>query len=289
MYLPDEKSIVGRNLQILINQKNWSIKQAAKELNYDRINLSKMLSGSQNFRIKTLVKFAHFFDVPVFLLFNRLFEDEQYRKDFSFVDEDYMYVFRVNFKATSVKQSLIDLDSTTVSHIINGRRNNPTISTLHQFAEYSKHPNSSSLYITIGSADYPQNNQGFFLEVDEGNSKVSLMKKKALTGKIIETAYWKFEDLKKQLYEKHPSTLWFKASTRTENGIVQFKYTDIEFSRAPQFMTFLSLIKTGIITYDWRGYTSKSGKYTGKNHGNAWRIKPAAKSELFGELEKINL
>lgn len=137
MYLPDEKSIVGRNLQILINQKNWSIKQAAKELNYDRINLSKMLSGSQNFRIKTLVKFAHFFDVPVFLLFNRLFEDEQYRKDFSFVDEDYMYVFRVNFKATSVKQSLIDLDSTTVSHIINGRRNNPTISTLHQFAEYS--------------------------------------------------------------------------------------------------------------------------------------------------------
>ena len=37
MYLPDEKSIVGRNLQILINQKNWSIKQAAKELNYDRM------------------------------------------------------------------------------------------------------------------------------------------------------------------------------------------------------------------------------------------------------------
>ena len=34
--------------------------------------------------------------------------------------------------------------------------------------------------------------------------------------------------------KKHPSTLWFKASTRTKNGIVQFKYTDIEFSRAPQ-------------------------------------------------------
>ena len=91
----------------------------------------------KTFRIKTLVKFAHFFDVTCILLFNRLFEDEQYRKNFSFVDEDYMHVFRVNFKATSVKQSLIALDSTTVSHIINGRRNNPTISTLHQFAEYS--------------------------------------------------------------------------------------------------------------------------------------------------------
>lgn len=137
MYLPDEKSIVGRNLQILINQKNWSIKQAAKELNYDRMKLSKMLSGSQNFRIKTLVKFAHFFDVSVFLLFNRLFENEQYRQDFSFVDEDYMHVFRENFKATSIKQSLISLDPTTVSHIMNGHRNNPTINTLHQFAEDS--------------------------------------------------------------------------------------------------------------------------------------------------------
>ena len=80
-----------------------------------------------------------------------------------------------------------------------------------------------------------------------------------------------------------------KQAQEQKMELFQFKYTDIEFSRAPQFMTFLSLIKTGIITYDWRGYTSKSGKYTGKNHGNAWRIKPAAKSELFGELDKINL
>ena len=68
MYLPDEKSIVGRNLQILINQKNWSIKQAAKELNYDRMNLSKMLSGSQNFRIKTLVKLLIFRCTCIFII-----------------------------------------------------------------------------------------------------------------------------------------------------------------------------------------------------------------------------
>ena len=69
--------------------------------------------------------------------------------------------------------------------------------------------------------------------------------------------------------------------------MVQFKYKEIEFSRAPQFTTFLSLIKAGKVTYDWRGYTSKSGKYTGKNHGNAWRIKPNSKTDLFGEIEKI--
>lgn len=152
-----------------------------------------------------------------------------------------------------------------------------------------KHPGCSSLYITIGSADYPQNGQGFFLEVDEANSKVCLMRINPQTGKKEETAFWLFKNLRKQLLKKHPSTLWFKATKRIHNGMVQFKYTDIAFSRAPQFMTFLSLIKTGIITYDWRGYTSKEGKYAGKNHGNAWRIKPAAKAELFGEMETVEL
>ena len=88
--------------------------------------------------------------------------------------------------------------------------------------------------------------------------------------------------------QKHPSTLWVKAERRVVNNIVQFRYTEIEFSRAPRFTTFLSLIKAGKITYDWRGYTSKTGRYTGKNHGNAWRIKPNAKVELFGDIEKIS-
>lgn len=152
-----------------------------------------------------------------------------------------------------------------------------------------KHPGSSSLYITIGSEDYPQNNQGFYLEVDEVESKVCLMRKNPSNAKKYVTAFWTFTDLKNQLFAKHPSTLWIKAVKRTVNDMVQFKYTEIEFSRTPQFLTFISLIKTGVITYDWRGYTTKTGKYSGKNHGNAWRIKPSAKDELFGEMEKVEL
>ena len=115
------------------------------------------------------------------------------------------------------------------------------------------------------------------------------MRTNPASGKKEKTAFWRFNDLRKQLMDKHPATLWFAATKRTIDGIVQFKYTEIEYSRAPQFMTFLSLIKSGIITYDWRGYTSKTGKYSGKNHGNAWRIKPNAKAELFGEIEKVEL
>ena len=152
-----------------------------------------------------------------------------------------------------------------------------------------KHPDCSSLYITIGSIDAPQNNQGFFLSVDDEGGMVDLMWKNPKTGKKEKAAFWSFEDLKTQLYQKHPATLWVKAESREDNGKVQFRYKEIEFSRAPQFTTFLSLIKSGIITYDWRGYVAKEGKYKGKNHGNAWRIKPYAKTELFGEMEKVRI
>lgn len=153
--------------------------------------------------------------------------------------------------------------------------------------ESDKHPNCNSLYITIGSKDAPQNGQGFYLDVDDSESVVKLMGIDPKSHKEEVTAFWYFDDLKTQLFEKHPSTLWISAEERVEDGFIQFKYTEIEFSRSPQFMTFLSMIKSGEITYDWRGYTTKTGAYVGKNHGNAWRIRPRAKADLFGEIVKI--
>lgn len=149
------------------------------------------------------------------------------------------------------------------------------------------HPGYSSLYITIGSYEAPQNNQGFYLVVNDEAGQVNVVWKNPDTAKREVAAFWLFADLRDQLYQKHPSTLWAKADSRNIDGLVQFRYNEFEFSRAPQFTTFLSLIKLGIITYDWRGYTTKTGKYAGKNHGNAWRIKPNAKSELFGQIEVV--
>lgn len=151
------------------------------------------------------------------------------------------------------------------------------------------HPGYNSLYITIGSMEAPQNNQGFYLVVNDETRMVNIVWQDSLTLKREIAAYWSFDALRQQLYLKHPSTLWVKAESREVNGMVQFKYNEIEFSRAPQFTTFLSLIKAGVITYDWRGYTTKEGRYVGKNHGNAWQIKPYAKSDLFGEIETVEL
>ena len=149
------------------------------------------------------------------------------------------------------------------------------------------HSGYKSLYITIGSIEAPQNNQGFFLHVDDENRMINLIWKNPISNRHEIAAFWTFEELRTQLLRKHPSTIWVQAESRMVGNMGQFKYNEIEFSKAPQFATFLTLIKEGIITYDWRGYTTVEGKYAGKNHGNAWRINPYAKNRLFGQIETI--
>ena len=147
--------------------------------------------------------------------------------------------------------------------------------------------NDRSLYITIGSEENPQNNQGFYLEVNDRDNIVELRKQE--NKKTILAAFWTFKALEEELHKKHPATLWVKVESKMDGEVGQFKYIEAELTRSPQFMTFLSLIKSGAITYDWRGYTTPSGKYAGKNHGNAWRIKNKQRSLLFGSTEIIDL
>ena len=143
-----------------------------------------------------------------------------------------------------------------------------------------KHPNSKSLYVTIGAEP---NNQGLYLNVNEREATVELKK-----GSTV-TAFWNFEDLEHELKIKHPMTLWFDVEVDKSAETAQILYKAMRITKVPSFETFVDLIKEGIITYDWRGYTSISGKYQGKNHGNAWRIDKKNLTKLFGKSEYIDL
>ncbi|NKC60590.1 restriction endonuclease [Vagococcus fluvialis] len=155
--------------------------------------------------------------------------------------------------------------------------------------ESESHPGMKTLYVTIGNQTAPQNNQNLFLRINEEKRIVELRHRVSATQSEV-AAYWIFEDLERELHRKHPATLWVKAHSRYNNqGIGEFRYHYAELSRTPQFTTFLSLIELGVITYDWRGYTTPEGKYSGKNHGNAWRIRKNYRDQLFGSLEKIDL
>lgn len=158
--------------------------------------------------------------------------------------------------------------------------------------ESDKHPGQRSLYITIANQDSPHNAQGFFLNVNYDAKRVDLMHQDAQDPSHIDvTAYWDFDALRQELHKKHPSTLWVTVNTVSEgtaDSPALFSYPAVEFSRSPQFTTFLSLIERGIVSYDWRGYTTPSGPYRGKNHGNAWRINQKYKNELFDSLVPLN-
>ncbi|MFD2728889.1 MvaI/BcnI family restriction endonuclease [Enterococcus camelliae] len=154
--------------------------------------------------------------------------------------------------------------------------------------ESDKHPEHKSLYITIGSEKVPQNSFGFFLYVNEEDRIIELKKVNHI-GKFEVTAFWTFDELEKELHKKHKTTIWLDVKTKMIGETAAFKYESAEVSRSPQFSTFLSLIQSGAVTYDWRGYTTPSGPYSGKNHGNAWRIKNKMRSLLFGSMEKVDL
>lgn len=155
--------------------------------------------------------------------------------------------------------------------------------------ESDKHPGYKSLYITIGSQSAPQNKKGFCLQVNEDLRRVELLGRDPFSNKIEVTAFWGFSELQRELSKKHPATLWVKSESRMNKDIAEFRYYAAELTRSPQFATFLSLIKSGGITYDWRGYTSPEGPYKGKNHGNAWRIRSQYRNYLFGNIEVIDL
>lgn len=159
--------------------------------------------------------------------------------------------------------------------------------------ESERHPGQRSLYITIANREAPRNAQGFFLNVNYDQSRVELMhiEPPQSTDSCV-VAYWEFDALRKELIKKHPATLWITATVEekgTPTTIAKFNYSKIEFSRSPQFSTFLSLIEKGTISYDWRGYTSIEGPYHGKNHGNAWRIDQRYKNELFESLITLDI
>lgn len=135
------------------------------------------------------------------------------------------------------------------------------------------------LYVTVSNKP---NQQGLFLKVDE--SRELIIQYAINDNRIIETAVWKFEDVEKRLYSKHPETLWVEANIEIIDGKFYFDYYDYSYTRKPVFSSFLLLIEQGIITYDWRGRVKSDGtKY--KDKGHCFRLNPKKRDLLFSEVQ----
>ena len=93
-------------------------------------------------------------------------------------------------------------------------------------------------------------------------------------GDIIPKPYWTFADISQKLSTKLKNLMYVKAETCYISGYECFKYNKIEAYVDPTLERFLDLIEAGTIYVDFDART-------GHNHGTKFRIKSAAKANLY--------
>lgn len=86
--------------------------------------------------------------------------------------------------------------------------------------------------------------------------------------------YWTFADISQKLSTKLNHLMYIKSETRHISGHECFKYNEIEAYIDPTLDRFLVLIEVGAI------YVNSDAR-TGHNHGTKFRIRPAAKTDLY--------
>lgn len=94
------------------------------------------------------------------------------------------------------------------------------------------------------------------------------------TGDIDPNPYWTFSDISQKLSKKLNNLMYVKAERKYISGNEYFKYNEIEAYVDPTLERFLFLVEAGLIYVDFDART-------GHNHGTKFRIKPAAKIDLY--------
>ena len=94
------------------------------------------------------------------------------------------------------------------------------------------------------------------------------------TEDIDPNPYWTFADISQKLNTKLNNLMYVKAETRYISGNEYFKYNEIEAYVDPTLEKFLNLVESGEIYVDFDART-------GHNHRTKFRIRPAAKKELY--------
>jgi hypothetical protein len=169
-----------------------------------------------------------------------------------------------------------------------------TVNGSNEMALYYGYPDNeydgyNALFVTVGIKPNPQ---GLYLEVDDENYMIH--QKCVKNGVISDVCSWKFEDIKKKLFDKHPKTMWIVADGKKINRNYHFKYLKVQYTRGPIFSQFISLVKQGIITFDWRrrAKTDLSAAEIPKSkmdYGHGFRMDPTKRHLLFGETIDLDL
>lgn len=132
--------IFGTNLQSVRNEKNLTIGQFSKLIDYNRNSLSKLEYGEQNIRLNTMINIAKNINHDLSMLLSRNFIDNEEYRNVPYIKEtNYFenFISRSNQIITSEEISKANLFSEyreQISRILSGHNSNPTIKSLEYIA-----------------------------------------------------------------------------------------------------------------------------------------------------------
>lgn len=135
-----------------------------------------------------------------------------------------------------------------------------------------------ALHVTLSNTP---NVQGLFIRFDVRTRMVDCVHVVAGVETIV--ACWDLSILESRLLEKHKSTFWVKAETKTVDSVEHFQYAWVEVTSKPNVNILGELINAGHIQLDYT-FSEKvraSGKVWVRDHGHLWKIKPASMGLLF--------
>jgi hypothetical protein len=182
----------------------------------------------------------------------------------------------------------------TLFCMVQNRRGSP-VSTIRELILKYGYPSrkiegNTDLFCDVNTSPNPQ---GLYLNVSYKKSQVEMhfqaRDDDTLQGHLV--AIWPFDDLRRRLLEKHPTTAWVTADWSRIDNELHFNFTELEISSSPSFDDFLACIDLNLIVYCVRGGQPVI-KGEGKNvdYGHAFRLKNSSdRPMLFREVKKFDL
>lgn len=141
---------------------------------------------------------------------------------------------------------------------------------LREFGYFDAERGRRALYCTITKST---NTLGWSLQVDGQADRILV----AYRGDP--KLEYSLKVLEKRLQEKHPATLFVKASSRGTGAGEEFRYEEVVLCRQPSLANLLSLIEQDLVGLDFTAHERANG--TARDHGYLWRIREHAIPELF--------
>jgi hypothetical protein len=108
-------------------------------------------------------------------------------------------------------------------------------------------------------------------------------------GRIDCSVGYSYAQIEKKLHDKLKDLFYVSAERKMEDGIELFHFNKAEIYSNPSLNKFLSLLDRGLIMFDIRIGSYKSGKSFGRphDHGSGFRIKEEDIKLLFDQREDV--